>query len=172
MNSGRLIEALQHVVDILDELGEPYALGGGLAYSVLVEPRATIDIDIFILITPEISAHLTRRLQLRYEAVIPRTGLLRVGTVSLQRIVVIKNHRELIIDLVSTDPAFMKSMTARAQPVTAFGRTIPLLTLEDLYILKTRSSRAQDRADLENLTALHDDGLDMEYITTWLEQLS
>jgi hypothetical protein len=36
------------VVEILDEFGIPYVLGGSLASSVVGEPRATADVDMAI----------------------------------------------------------------------------------------------------------------------------
>lgn len=43
-----LFKELQTIIQILDREKIPYALVGGLAYSILVETRATEDIDILI----------------------------------------------------------------------------------------------------------------------------
>ncbi len=43
-----LIDHLRKIVNFLNENNYEYALVGGLAFSALVEPRATVDIDILI----------------------------------------------------------------------------------------------------------------------------
>jgi hypothetical protein len=42
------IELVEQVVDILDDLGVPYALGGSIASSFFGEPRATADVDLAV----------------------------------------------------------------------------------------------------------------------------
>lgn len=42
------IELVEQVVDILDDLGVPYALGGSIAASFFDEPRATADVDLAV----------------------------------------------------------------------------------------------------------------------------
>ena len=43
-----LIEHLKIIVKLLNEHEIDYALAGGLAFSALVEPRATMDIDLIL----------------------------------------------------------------------------------------------------------------------------
>jgi len=45
-----LIDQLKKIVQFLNKQKIDYALAGGLAFSALVEPRATMDIDIIIMI--------------------------------------------------------------------------------------------------------------------------
>jgi hypothetical protein len=44
-----LIKQVKSIVHFLSKYEIDYALAGGLAYSALVEPRATMDIDILIM---------------------------------------------------------------------------------------------------------------------------
>ncbi|MEO8680792.1 MAG: nucleotidyl transferase AbiEii/AbiGii toxin family protein [Vicinamibacterales bacterium] len=46
--STRLLQALRHAADALDQVGVPWALVGGLAVSIRVEPRFTRDIDLAV----------------------------------------------------------------------------------------------------------------------------
>ena len=48
-----LIELLLSVVEILEDLGIAYALGGSMASSVFGEPRATMDVDIAVRVGSE-----------------------------------------------------------------------------------------------------------------------
>jgi len=41
---------LLHVTELLERIGAPYFLGGSLASSMLGEPRATVDIDLAIVL--------------------------------------------------------------------------------------------------------------------------
>jgi hypothetical protein len=57
------LDVALRVVDILDDLGIPYVLGGSLASSILGEPRATADVDLAIRIAEEEVAPLVRALE-------------------------------------------------------------------------------------------------------------
>jgi len=56
------LEALFRVVDVLDALGIPYAVGGSIASSVHGEPRMTADADLIAAIQPEHVRPLIERL--------------------------------------------------------------------------------------------------------------
>jgi hypothetical protein len=44
-----LTEQLKSIIQFLNKQDIDYALAGGLAFSALVEPRATMDIDLIVL---------------------------------------------------------------------------------------------------------------------------
>ena len=170
MEPSSLIRGLQHLVDILGEMNKPYCVGGGLAFSILVEPRATVDIDLFLLIDDNLMENLVDRLKGHFDAVIPREGIMRIADIQIKRIVLIADREDIIIDLVTAEKKLMTSMLSRCREVSAFGRHIPVISREDLYILKSRSTRTQDKADIERMDALLKDTLDTNYLAAWLDQ--
>jgi hypothetical protein len=54
--STRLLTALRRTADVLDALGQSWALVGGLAISVRVEPRFTRDIDLAVAVADDLAA--------------------------------------------------------------------------------------------------------------------
>jgi hypothetical protein len=55
------LDLLRAVVEILDDLGVPYALGGSMASSFIGEPRSTVDVDVAIRLEAELVEDLLRR---------------------------------------------------------------------------------------------------------------
>jgi hypothetical protein len=55
------LDLLRTVVEILDDLGVPYALGGSIASSFIGEPRSTVDVDVAIRLEAELVDDLLRR---------------------------------------------------------------------------------------------------------------
>lgn len=80
----------------------------------------------------------------------------------------------LVLRQTSTSSSFLSSRHANTYTRTVpFGSLpVPILTLEDLIILKTLAGRLQDRADLEKIRArqadLHIDGA---YVDHWKKTL-
>jgi hypothetical protein len=64
------IRALLEMVDILDELILPYAIGGSVASSVFGEPRALADADILVEIAERQLADLVARLEASPEPIL------------------------------------------------------------------------------------------------------
>lgn len=83
----RLLAALQGIAEILDELGQPWALIGGLAVSARVEPRFTRDIDVAVAVTDDAQAEqLVRKLSSRgftILALLEQEAVRRLATVRL-----------------------------------------------------------------------------------------
>jgi hypothetical protein len=55
-DSTRLLAALRRTAEALDELGQAWALVGGLAVSVRSEPRFTRDIDVAVAVSDDLAA--------------------------------------------------------------------------------------------------------------------
>ena len=51
-----LVAALRRIVSDLEEAGKPWALVGGLAVSVRVEPRTTRDVDVAVAVAGDSEA--------------------------------------------------------------------------------------------------------------------
>ena len=67
---------------------------------------------------------------------------------------------------------YLRTALARARTVPFSALLVPILTLEDLVILKTVAGRLQDRADLEKIHARQADlHIDWAYINHWKKML-
>ncbi|WP_447973286.1 nucleotidyltransferase [Nitrospira sp. Kam-Ns4a] len=166
-----LITTLKEVVRTLNERRTDYALVGGLAYSAWVEPRATTDVDVLILLETTDPDQVARLFSGAFDAVVPHRAPRPFKGVSIWRVVGIKEGRETIVDLLLAQSEFHRQALARKQAVEFEGVTLPLVTLEDLIILKAMAGRLQDLTDLEHIKERPDLRVDWPYVEAWRGKL-
>ena len=74
--------------------------------------------------------------------------------------------------LLLADSAFLRTALGRRQTVTFGASAVPILTLEDLILLKMLAGRLQDRADLEKIEARKAElSVDWAYVEGWKSKL-
>ncbi len=163
-----LTETLYATVDLLERYQYRYALAGGLAVSMLAAPRATVDIDLCVMLTTEEFPLLFDRLRTMLPGLFIHPQPMHFAQVDIHRVVHLATPRELIIDfIVPHDRAFTESAMQRRLMVTFAGRTLPVLTPEDLVVLKTWAGRTQDLLDIAALRHSSGDGFDGGYLRRW-----
>lgn len=92
--------------------------------------------------------------------------------ISIWRIVGIRSDQEVILDLLLADSANLRTALARARAIPFGTVLVPILTVEDLVILKTLAGRLQDRADLGKICAHQADlHIDWAYVDHWKRTL-
>jgi len=148
--------------DILQALSAEQAkflLVGAYALAAHGYPRATLDIDIWVMPSPENAAAVLRALQ-RFGAplqMVTREDFLRDDTVFQLGVAPRR------IDLI-TGASGLKFEEADAHAVTVEieGLQIRVLSLADLIVNKRASGRTKDLADVEALKSLRDNGPDAD----------
>ena len=65
-----LTDQLKRIVQFLNKQKIDYALAGGLAFSALVEPRATMDIDLVVMVKEKQLNHFKDLLKQEFESII------------------------------------------------------------------------------------------------------
>ena len=92
--------------------------------------------------------------------------------IAIWRAVGIRREQEIIIDLLLADSTFLRTALGRRQAVTFGVSVVPILTLEDLILLKMLAGRLQDRADLEKIGLRKGElQVDWDYDAEWKEKL-
>lgn len=145
-----LLQKLNQAVDILSALREDgrisgFALVGGLAVSAWSPPRATMDVDLLVLVESNNVNHLVKALcdagmnaELRRGGVNdPVPCLIRAD--SLDIIVATKKYEAEAIE--------------QSIPVTIAGKAIPVASPEFLIILKLKAGGPRDLLDVQELLA-------------------
>ena len=166
-----LIAALADVVRGMNDRGVEYALAGGLAYGALVEPRATTDVDLLILLDRPDRETVATLFSSVFESVIPHSDPMVFKRLSIWRVIGMREGREVIVDLLLAQSDFLKSALERKRTVDFQGLALPIVTLEDLIILKAIAGRLQDRADIEKITQRPELRVDWEYVKQWQVKL-
>lgn len=136
-----LIEALVAVVRGLNDRGADHALAGGLAYGALVEPRATTDVDLLILLDRPDREAVATLFSSVFDSVAPHSDPMAFKRLSIRRVVGMREGREVIVHLPLADSDLLRSALERKRTVDCHGLALPIVTLEDLIGLKMMAGR-------------------------------
>lgn len=150
----------------LTENGVRHALVGGLALSVHGYTRATVDID--LVIDP---AQLPDARKALAELGLLQTDspLLRFARVAIFRALAIVDDEVLIFALLMTDPALWASAIERVLPTEIITATVPVVSAEDLVLLKLMRNDERDRLDIRELVRVTK--IDRQYLQRLAETL-
>lgn len=160
----RLLTALLRTGEVLRELGRPFALVGGLAVSIRVEPRFTRDIDLAVAVADDAAAEaLVADLQGR-----GFTIQLSLEQRALERLAAVRmtppgeSAAGIVVDLLFASSGIEADICAAAElmEITA-GIAVPVATAGHLLVMKVLSrsaDRPQDETDLRALLKVLTDG--------------
>ena len=167
-----LVQALSTLIAEFNRRGLHYALAGGWAYSALVEPRATTDIDLLMLIEQPTREGIQSLLSSQFDSTVVHPAPMVFQGLSIWRAVGIRGDQDVVVDLLLADSEYLKIALSRRRMV-AFGElNVPILAIEDLIVLKTLAGRLQDQADLEKIRARQDElHVDWSYVEEWKTKL-
>lgn len=167
-----LAQTLSTLSTDFNRRGIQYALAGGWAYSALVEPRATTDIDVLLLLDPPSRDQLQSLLSPMFDSLIIHPAAMVFHGISIWRSVGILKGQEVVIDLLLADSEYLRTALARRQRILLGNVPMSILTIEDLILLKTLAGRLQDQADLEKINLRQDElHVDQTYVAEWKKKL-
>jgi len=161
----KLIRVLKEVTEILRKKGYSFAVAGGLAYSALVKPRTTVDIDFLILLEGKKDfEQLEQELAQIFDDVLPHPKPMVFNQTEIWRVVVIKEDEEFVLDFLLAKTPFHKEALKRCIEIEFEHTILPILSLEDIFIMKSISDRPQDKLDMEEIKENYAHELDWAYI--------
>jgi hypothetical protein len=166
----RLFDELR---DALDALGVPYAVMGGIAASAWGLPRFTYDVDVAVDVRASETGPLLRALEER-GYVVPeefRHGwsdeLAGTRKVAVKRLL---GKHVWDVDVFLAESDFLRSALRRRRVVDLDGRETPLITPEDLILMKLLAWRPKDQGDIDDLLLVVGP-LDDAYLREWALRL-
>jgi len=162
-------DLLAALADALYALRAPWYVFGAQAVLVWGRPRLTADVDVTVRLDPEEPARLVealeaRRFQLRVsdaEGLVNRTHVLPF--------VYVPNG--LPLDIVLAGPGLEELFLSRAVPVKIGAVTIPVISPEDLIVMKVLAARPKDLDDVAGILRERRDRLDLRLIRSTLRLL-
>jgi hypothetical protein len=167
-----LAQTLSTLITEFNRRGIQYALAGGWAYSALVEPRATTDIDVLLLLEQPTRDRLQSLLSSLFDSTIVHPAAMVFHGISIWRCVGVLKNQEIVIDLLLADSEYLQTALARRRQILLGDLLVPILTVEDLILLKTLAGRLQDQADLEKIRFRQDElHVDWTYVGEWKAKL-
>jgi len=167
-------EAFQRALDALERTGVPYAITGSWAISAYGIVRATHDLDLVIAAKAEDAIRLLAEFGPPFyadELWIPEA----LGAGSFFNI--IDGESSLKIDFWPVkDDAYSREQFARRRREKIGGRLTWVLAIEDLLLAKLRWIKLSDSElqwrDVRSVWQLHNETLDLDYVTRWADDLS
>ena len=165
MNEPPLDEKVVGVHGALDDAKVPHAFGGALALAYYAEPRATIDIDINVFVTPD---HADRALE-------PLRGLGadegRVAAGRVARDGQVRIHWGTTpLDLFFSYDPFHDACAQSARTVPFGDVPIPILAPEHLLVCKVAFDRPKDWLDIEQMLVTTAGELDLAEVRRWVKR--
>jgi hypothetical protein len=155
-------------INLLEELEFPYVIIGGLAVSLIGEPRMTQDID-FILSIPEKEIHhfldtaINRGFSLNMKKELQRVK--QTGTFRF-------SMGLFYADVILASSEFESSVFKRRKRIKLAGKKAYFPTPEDLIILKIVAGREKDMLDAKSILIRHQGKLDQKYMEKWVQRIS
>jgi hypothetical protein len=143
----------------------PHAIGGALALAYYAEPRATIDIDLNVFVSPE-----------RWKDVIDALAPLGVHAEKLDSAALLRDGQCRLwwgpnpIDLFFSNVPIHDEMSKQVRRLPFGDATLPFVAPEHLAVFKAMFGRPKDWVDIEQML-LTTDGLDVAEIERWLERM-
>ncbi len=163
-----LEEALLEAARFFEEESIPYMLVGGLANAVWGEPRATVDVDFTVWVE-----------EARLRAVVLRMGEVfrplpedPLSFVQQTRVLPLENQHQVRVDVIFALLPFEREALARSIPVEIAGLPVPVVSPEDLVLMKVFSERSQDLEDAQAVIKRQRARLDLDYLRPRVRELA
>ena len=162
-----LLHVLGAIRDWLDAGAVPGAIVGGVAASILGQPRFTEDIDVLVLVeTEDWPAFLAQGRRLGF---IPRIDDALEFAKESRVLLVTHRPTGMPIDVVFGALALEEEIVRGAVRTEIAGVAIPLPTAESIVLMKAVARRARDIADIEGIFETCDN-LDVSWIRARLTE--
>lgn len=148
---------------MLAAAGIPHAVGGALALGFYAAPRGTSDVDLNIFVDaddPDAALEALRAGGVQIEPGAARTIADR-GDLFVQ-------HGGCRLDLFFSSIPLQHRAAQRTRQVELLGASVPILSAEDLVVLKLLFNRHKDIVDIEHLIAAVGSELDRTYVRSTL----
>lgn len=164
-------DVARDLADVLEHRGLPYAIGGAIALGFYATPRATIDVDVNVFVSP--ATDLERAL----------SALAEAGFVSDDepRLIAEQARLEgqfrgrvagLRVDVFVPAIPYYAELEQRRRQVALLGSPLWILSAEDLVVLKMMFFRRKDLADVEAVLREQEALLDRRFVRRKLVDLS
>jgi len=160
-----LIDVLIDVSKFLRSKGYKFSLIGGVAYSIVFEPRATFDIDLIVDVLD--IKNFIHDLKDYPDFILVHEKPMIFERAKIERVI---HRKDIVIDFLIAEDNYKRNAVKRSKKLYLKGEEISIVSVEDLIILKLLSHREVDILDVKNLLRLED--IDRDYINNWVEKLN
>lgn len=171
--SNDLIELFLRLCSEFNSTGIPYCVTGGFAVAMWGPPRGTSDIDIVIMIHKKNRNQVSEFLNNHFNLVQSHENDMVFKNIHIWRHILRSGKGDNIfpLDMIISNNAYLKKVIKRKIEIRYRSVKIPVISLEDLIILKSISQRDIDRFDIGNIFK-SGHPIDWEYLKGVVSQLN
>jgi hypothetical protein len=142
---------------------------GGIATTYWGEPRATLDVDLSVLVS---DAELRVFVQRLPSSMVLRAPQPVVEFILRTRVLPLRHVSGVHVDLVFAVLPFEEEALERAIEVPIEGNSVRMVSAEDLILMKIFSERSKDRGDVATILSRRWHELDHDYLEPRVIELS
>ena len=163
-------EVARAVADALERHGLPYAIGGAIALGFYAVPRATVDVDVNIFVPP--ADQLPQALRALADAgFVPDEEVTRLQARANAEAQFRGSIGGMRVDVFVPAIPYYAQLASRRRQVALLGRSLWILSPEDLVVLKLMFFRRKDLADVEAVLRDQRHSLDRLFVRRQLIEL-
>lgn len=169
MTSEVLMEVVAKIIEACNKLKIDLVISGGIAASVMGRPRATYDVDGVIMAEEKSIKELLERLGkqgFKYDKKETFKTIKGLPFISL-----VYSKHNTYVDLFVARSDFQKELLKRKKMVKLETIEIPLISAEDLILMKLFAGRDRDLEDVREVLIENKKKIDLKYLKKWAEQL-
>lgn len=164
------VEVARRLADVFERERVPYAIGGALGLGYYSAPRATIDVDVNIFLSPTLELERTLA-SLSAAGFVPNADAAAIRAQAVS-----EGQFRGAIDAIRVDvfvPAipFYAQLEKRRRRIPLLGEPAWILGPEDLVVLKMMFFRRKDLADVEGVLRALGPDLDLAFVRSTLIDL-
>lgn len=164
-------EVARDLADALERNGIPYAIGGAIALGFYAVPRATVDVDVNVFVSPE--RELERALgALRGAGFVPEVDPETVSRQAREEGQFRGTVRGIRVDVFVPAIPYYAELEGRRRQAVLLGRPLWVLAPTDLVVLKMMFFRRKDLADVEAVLRDQGPGFDRQWVRRKLAELA
>ena len=163
----RMSEKVVRLHEALQRAAIPHAFGGAIAVDYYRVPRTTVDIDLNVFVSSEERDRVIEVLAEEFD--LPDREALSAEIAKIEQGKTYWGGTR--IDIFFAASEFNESMAERVRVVEYQGGTIPILSAEDILVIKAVFDRSQDWLDIDAVCKVQGDKLDLAYMTKWLGKI-
>lgn len=158
----------KRIVTFLNKEKFDYLVIGGIAFSVIGEPRETVDIDFCIFIKKTEVKRFLKKAEKNNYTVNKKVMIKRAESTGTFNIM----DGNIRIDFIIASHQLEKSAFKRRQKIRIHGVEAYFPTPEDFILLKVVPGRKEDIVDAEKVAIRYKGKLDEKYLLDWAMKLS
>lgn len=161
-------DALSDIAAFLEAAGVPYMVIGGIANLVWGQPRATLDIDVTVLVASSRLEAFLERVAKHYRVLVADAA----NFVNTTRVLPVQHSSGVRIDLIFGLLSFEEEAIARAVTAGEAPVQFRVCTAEDLVLMKIISERPRDLDDAREILQRRRLLMDWAYLEPRVHELA